>query len=62
MPRYENPRYENGTEVQTVGELLKKAYAFDAIVKECKDNPTKSRKWVLSLMERALEKVLKKTK
>lgn len=34
-----------------------KAKAFDAIVKECQDNPTKSRKWVLSLMKRNLKKV-----
>jgi hypothetical protein len=33
-----------------------KAKAFDAIVKECQDNPTKSRKWVLSLMKRNLKK------
>lgn len=51
------PTYENGTEVQTVNELLKKAKAFDAIVKECQANPTKSRKWVLSLMQRNLKKV-----
>lgn len=39
-----------------------KAKAFDAIVKECQDNPTKSRKWVLSLMKRNLAKSSKKNK
>ncbi len=50
------------SEAVTVTELLKKAKAFDAIVKECQDNPTKSRKWVLSLMKRNLAKVSEKTK
>ena len=46
----------------TMEEMHSKAKAFDAIVKECQDNPTKSRKWVLSLMKRNLEKTSKKTK
>ena len=47
---------------ESVKELQEKAKAFDAIMKECQDNPTKSRTWVLSLMKRNLAKVSKKTK
>ena len=43
-------------------EMHSKAKAFDAIMQECKENPTKSRKWVLSLMKRNLAKTSKKTK
>jgi hypothetical protein len=43
--------------VDDIFERWDKAKAFDAIVKECQDNPTKSRKWVLSLMKRNLKKV-----
>lgn len=46
----------------TMEEMHSKAKAFDAIVQECQANPTKSRKWVLSLMKRNLEKTSKKTK
>jgi len=46
----------------TMEEMHSKAKAFDAIVKECQDNPTKSRKWVLSLMKRNLAKSSKKNK
>ena len=42
---------------ESVKELQEKAKAFDAIMKECQDNPTKSRTWVLSLMKRNLKKV-----
>ena len=43
----------------TIKEMAAKRKAFDAIVKECEANPTKSRKWVLSLMKRNLEKAYK---
>ena len=46
----------------TMEEMHSKAKAFDVIMKECQDNPTKSRKWVLSLMKRSLKKTSKKTK
>lgn len=46
----------------TMEEMHSKAKAFDAIMQECKDNPTKSRTWVMSLMKRNLAKVSKKTK
>ena len=46
----------------TMEEMHSKARAFDAIVQECQANPTKSRKWVLSLMKRNLAKTSKKTK
>ena len=46
----------------TMEEMHSKAKAFDAIVKECQDNPTKSRKWVLSLMKRNLAKNSKNNK
>jgi len=44
------------TQLSSIFERWDKAKAFDAIVKECQDNPTKSRKWVLSLMKRNLKK------
>ena len=46
----------------TMEEMHSIARAFDAIMQECRDNPTKSRKWVLSLMKRNLAKTSKKTK
>ena len=46
----------------TMAEMQSKAKAFDAIVWECENNPTKSRKWVLSLMKRNLAKSSKKNK
>ena len=46
----------------TMEEMHSKARAFDAIMQECRDNPTKSRKWVLSLMKRHLAKTSHKTK
>ena len=48
--------------LSTKEEMHSKAKAFDAILQECKDNPTKSRTWVMSLMKRNLAKVSKKTK
>ena len=38
----------------TMEEMHSKSKAFDAIMQECKDNPTKSRTWVMSLMKRNL--------
>jgi len=46
----------------TMEEMYSKAKAFDAIMQECKDNPTKSRTWVMSLMKRNLAKSSKKNK
>ena len=48
----------NDSKVQSVKELQAKAQAYDLIIQQCKDNPTKSRKWVLSLLNRTLSSTL----
>ena len=61
-PELYNPLYQGFLPKKLISmeEMYSKSQAFDAIMKECQDNPTKSRKWVLSLMKRNLVKNSKK--
>jgi len=49
----------NKNPVESVKELVAKAQAWDAMQKSCEENPTKTRKWIASLMRKNLEKAKK---
>ena len=49
----------NKNPIESVKELVAKAQAWDSMQKSCDENPTKTRKWVASLMRKNLEKAKK---